>query len=872
MKTQMSHSVPPPAVQALLDEAAWIRSLARRLARDASEADDLVQETLASALEHPPDRGQQRRAWLAVVVANAARALRRSRARREVRERAAARPEAQPSTAELVERAGLQRELVEAVLELDEPYRTVVLLRFYEGLTPRAIAARLGVPVATVRTRTARAVARLRMRLDDRFDGDRGAWLALVLPPPLAAIPPKYTQAPPVAAVPLSIPIAGGVLLNAKLAVAVAVVLALTALVLFRTSGMEPSSPPDMVVAGAPIGVAPNTPPSSQLRDVDTAHGRSAEAPQIASTKPAAKQAVPAASAPMLRGIVMDGDGRRLGGVAVGIERGEHDVSTLATSTVDGSFSAPFPAESGPLVAAGSAWSTVFSAQPMRGGPDAVVVLAPRLHLAGFVVDTTGALIAGAEMRLEMPADLRTRFSVDMDHSARIDQRTASDDAGRFEFDALPRLRGAELVVTSPGFDARRLPLEELVDPFTVVLNRPGQLAEVLQGIVVDVEGLPVDDATVAFGLETTRTQPDGRFTFRLDDPRSWNARMRVVPELVRAVRVGFLPGEWAAPVVGGKPTWPPGVTLRLGAEALTISGRVRGADGEPRAGLRVWALDSEVFGAGRRGPLVLENVLAGADERLWSFVETDAEGRFALHGLLARPYTLRAQDPATMQMVDEVGIDAGRTDVEMRLPADGLFLRVASVVRGHDGTPIAGVNIHPMCDVYRARFRGDVVSTSHDAVDGVTTDAEGRFTLERVPQALVYLRLDGAQILPLEYGRYAEGDPRFENAPVKELPRDHIEALDIRVDRRAHVQIELADPTAGDAFQLLDEQGRPIELSVFEGNNRQEGMQIDLLEGRSPVVSGSDRGRTLVLLKSGVEVDRRNVALDPKATTHVAW
>src|SRR5688572_10693228 len=115
MTSTVNHSSQPLPVQALLDEAVWIRSLARRVARDASEADDLVQEALVSALESPPDRGQPRRAWLATVVANAARALRRSGSRRAARERVAARPEALPSAADLVERALVQRELVEAV-------------------------------------------------------------------------------------------------------------------------------------------------------------------------------------------------------------------------------------------------------------------------------------------------------------------------------------------------------------------------------------------------------------------------------------------------------------------------------------------------------------------------------------------------------------------------------------------------------------------------------------------------------------------------------------------------------------------------------------------------------------------------------------
>ena len=74
-----------------------------------------------------------------------------------------------------------------AVLTLAEPYRATVLLRFFEGLPPRLIAARLGVPVATVHSRLQRALAQLRHQLDHDFAG-RPQWLAAFAPiDPLSA-------------------------------------------------------------------------------------------------------------------------------------------------------------------------------------------------------------------------------------------------------------------------------------------------------------------------------------------------------------------------------------------------------------------------------------------------------------------------------------------------------------------------------------------------------------------------------------------------------------------------------------------------------------------------------------------------------------
>ena len=61
-----------------------------------------------------------------------------------------------PSPEHILEREQAREQLVRAVLSLDEPFRTVVLLRYYEELSASEIARRLAVPSATVRTRLAR--------------------------------------------------------------------------------------------------------------------------------------------------------------------------------------------------------------------------------------------------------------------------------------------------------------------------------------------------------------------------------------------------------------------------------------------------------------------------------------------------------------------------------------------------------------------------------------------------------------------------------------------------------------------------------------------------------------------------------------------
>src|SRR5262245_41232321 len=176
-------TVPPawnPSPEALLAEHAWAQRLARRLVRDAALADDVAQEATVRALGREPGPGL--RAWLGGVVRNLALQGRRERGRRARREELAARPAALPSAAHALARLAVQQDVVRAVLALAEPYRSTVVLRFYEELPPRAIAARQGVPVATVKTRLARGLALLRAQLDAEHGGDGRTWALFLLP------------------------------------------------------------------------------------------------------------------------------------------------------------------------------------------------------------------------------------------------------------------------------------------------------------------------------------------------------------------------------------------------------------------------------------------------------------------------------------------------------------------------------------------------------------------------------------------------------------------------------------------------------------------------------------------------------------------
>lgn len=176
-----SQSPTPTRLDQLLGHAEYLRALARRLARDDSEAEDLVQETWTAAVEQPEHEVRNPRSWLAGVVRNLARQKRRGEGRRARREVVVARDEGTDSTESIVERVEIFRDLAHEVVALDEPYRSTLIQLYFQGLDAETIAARSGEPAATVRSRHKRALEKLRVRLDERRGG-RDAWRTALLP------------------------------------------------------------------------------------------------------------------------------------------------------------------------------------------------------------------------------------------------------------------------------------------------------------------------------------------------------------------------------------------------------------------------------------------------------------------------------------------------------------------------------------------------------------------------------------------------------------------------------------------------------------------------------------------------------------------
>ncbi|MDZ4698044.1 MAG: sigma-70 family RNA polymerase sigma factor [Deltaproteobacteria bacterium] len=149
--------------------ATWLRRRAYDLARNEELARDLVQDTFLAYLKRPPSIDRSLRAWLEAVMRNHFRMWCRSSDRRSRRELATLRDDFDPGPEPHLDRQRTAAVLAEALAGIQEPYRSTLHLRYYEGLQPAQIARRLGVPQSTVRRRSMVGLKLVRTRLLSHF-------------------------------------------------------------------------------------------------------------------------------------------------------------------------------------------------------------------------------------------------------------------------------------------------------------------------------------------------------------------------------------------------------------------------------------------------------------------------------------------------------------------------------------------------------------------------------------------------------------------------------------------------------------------------------------------------------------------------------
>lgn len=149
----------------VLRHQARLAELVFRQTGDRAGTDDMVQETFLRAYR-ALDRFDPRfrlSTWLARIAVNVARDQgRRAKVREDGLQRVAARGAGAPSPLEAAARSEAHDQVAQALRDLPEAQREVVVLATYGGLTQREVAAALDLPLGTVKTRHRTALLRLR--------------------------------------------------------------------------------------------------------------------------------------------------------------------------------------------------------------------------------------------------------------------------------------------------------------------------------------------------------------------------------------------------------------------------------------------------------------------------------------------------------------------------------------------------------------------------------------------------------------------------------------------------------------------------------------------------------------------------------------
>ena len=142
------------------------------LTGSAAEAEEAAHVGFLKAWQALPRfrRGAEFRPWLLRIVANEAHNRRRAASRRDALTRRAGAEDASGGAVPSPEAAALDAEsrqaLLDAVNGLDERDRDVLACRYFLELSEAETAQVLGVRRGTVKSRTARALARLRVEVD----------------------------------------------------------------------------------------------------------------------------------------------------------------------------------------------------------------------------------------------------------------------------------------------------------------------------------------------------------------------------------------------------------------------------------------------------------------------------------------------------------------------------------------------------------------------------------------------------------------------------------------------------------------------------------------------------------------------------------
>ncbi|MEM1450053.1 MAG: sigma-70 family RNA polymerase sigma factor [Planctomycetota bacterium] len=773
-------SVPAqPEPESCLEHLDWVRGLALQIVGDPAEADDLRQEVwlLAQRL-HRPTTGSLR-AWLGGILRNVVRDRRRASSTRSLHEERAALERAtaldEPG---VVREVAIQQVVVDVLVALPEPYRSTLLARYYEGLTPDEIAVRDELPVATVKTRLRRGLARVRERLGERESGGTSALAVLALSvwsPDVEALATASSSAAIVATV-------AGVSLVSIGAWIVATGPSTSGPVRVPVEVAQPRPGGSEAVELTPLARAPRTPmalPGSEASDAPEPAFVGVEVPI---------EVVDLSGSPV--------SDVRLRFEAEGAADGQEADGRNGPWTVtgpEGRATVTIATSGGAVVCEREGWlqfgHPVLDA-PSRARP-LLAVVAEAHTVPGLVVDDDGAPIAGAFVELGLLEGYARRVGRPLDRVALDSYTVRTNEEGAFEAVVPLDEHGLVYSASKPGFYVRK------GGPVRASADRPLEIRlpalsdpSVVHGVVTDEDGEPIARAWAADGAVVVRCDPDGAFQIGAPEKRE--------------VLVAGAPGWRPVRVDLSEATFP--LSVALTEPDLRISGRLVDGDGNGVEGVWVYANDCVRIG---EYEFTLRGRLARAEMAAESFGQpetslgvpiaigsrTDARGAFTIVGLDARDYALKAFDVRSLMSRSVGVVPAGARGVVLDVGDAPPAFQVR--VETPDGAPLVGARVWTYLPQLSAS-RDDA-----NAGPNVRTDDEGRASFESlapgarfvVSETGPWIHIGGEVANPAESGEVVvvvEGAARLELVVPAE--RGAIEP-----DRRPG------------SFHFRDEQGRRV-------------------------------------------------------------
>lgn len=187
--TQLRNGSEAAAEQLVREHIGWMRGLALRILGEGDLADDCVQDAFINAFRHISKfKGDSAlKTWLHRIVVNTA--LMRLRKKKRLNEQSidelqpeydAAEHRVAPASqhlatpTEILESADRRTQVLEAISQLPESYRIVLLLRDIEELSTTEVAGRLQLSEANVKVRLHRGRSALKTLLEPMLQGGAG--------------------------------------------------------------------------------------------------------------------------------------------------------------------------------------------------------------------------------------------------------------------------------------------------------------------------------------------------------------------------------------------------------------------------------------------------------------------------------------------------------------------------------------------------------------------------------------------------------------------------------------------------------------------------------------------------------------------------